>query len=169
MSTLIDVLVAAAVVALIVVRQTRPQRITGGGRRWLVLPAVLVVLALRQPGLVDAHHQALSGLLLGTELVVGLLMGAGWAATSRIWAEPDGSLWSRGTRATAAVWAAGIAVRLGLAGLGALYGVHQGTGALLLALAASVLVRRGMLVVRSGALRPSYGDGAPAVSWKDRV
>ncbi|MFF2524967.1 DUF1453 domain-containing protein [Streptomyces liangshanensis] len=168
MSTLIDVLVAAAVVALIAARQTRPQRIAAGGRRWLVLPAILVVVALRGPGLLGAHHQALSAGLLGAELVVGLLMGAGWAATSKIWAEPDGSLWSRGTRATAAVWVLGIAVRFGLAGLGALQGVHQGTGAVLLALAASLLVRRGMLAMRSRAVRP-LGAGAPAVSPKDRV
>ncbi|MGW2057384.1 hypothetical protein ACWCOZ_26315 [Streptomyces sp. NPDC001840] len=59
-------------------------------------------------------------------------------------------------------------------GIGALAGVHQGTGALLLALAASVLVRRGMLVMRARTARPPYGDGsaaagAAAAPWKDRV
>ncbi|MEV6424350.1 DUF1453 domain-containing protein [Streptomyces sp. NPDC051662] len=169
MSSLLNVLVAVAVVALIAARQLKPQRVTADGHRWLVLPVILVVVALREPGLLDSRELSLSALLLGAELVVGLLMGAGWARTSRIWTERDGSVWSRGTKATAGVWVAGIALRLGLMGLGALIGVHQGSGALLLALAASVLVRRGMLVWWARAGRPSYGDGVAAAPWKDRV
>lgn len=174
MSALVNVLVIIAAVALIAARQLRPQRITADGRRWLVLPVILVVLALREPGLLDQHHRSLSVLLLGAELLVGLVMGVGWARTSRLWTDQDGTLWSRGTKATIAVWIGGIALRAGLMGIGALAGVHQGTGALLLALAASVLVRRGMLVMRARTARPPYGDGsaaagAAAAPWKDRV
>ncbi|MEU3187519.1 DUF1453 domain-containing protein [Streptomyces sp. NPDC006923] len=168
MSSFIDVLLTAGVVALVAVRQFRPQRITVEGRGRLVVPAVLVFLALRRPGLLDAHRPILSALLLGAELVVGLLLGAGWARTSRVWTAGDGSAWARGTRATAVVWIGGLAARAALMGLGAPAGVHQGTGVLLLALAASVLVRRGMLGWRVRADRPSpVGDAAPA--WKDRV
>ncbi|MFD8968566.1 DUF1453 domain-containing protein [Streptomyces sp. NPDC059568] len=169
MSSPIDILVIVAAVALVAVRQFRPQRITTGGRGWLVLPVVLAVVALSQPGLIDAHDRSLSVLLLGAELVVGLVMGAGWAWTGRLWTAEDGSVWTKGTGATVAVWIGGIALRAGLMGIGALIGVHQGSGALLLALAASVLVRRGMLVWRARAVHPSYGDGTAAAPWKDRV
>ncbi|MYZ34068.1 MULTISPECIES: DUF1453 family protein [unclassified Streptomyces] len=169
MSSPIDILVIVAAVALVAVRQFRPQRITIGGRGWLVLPVVLAVVALSQPGLTDAHDRSLSVLLLGAELVVGLVMGAGWAWTGRLWTAEDGSVWTKGTGATIAVWIGGIALRAGLMGIGALIGVHQGSGAVLLALAASVLVRRGMLVWRARAVHPSYGDGTAAAPWKDRV
>ncbi len=177
MSGLADVLVALAVVVLIVIRQIRPQRVTPG-RRWWVVPAVLVVFALRSPGthgFIDAQRPLASGLLLAAELVTGLLMGAAWAWTSRVWTESDGSVWARGTKATTAVWIGGIALRLGLAGLGALIGVRQGTGALLLALAVSLLVRSGILVWRARSVSPvpgqaaAYGDGVQAASRKDPV
>ncbi|MFC9429044.1 DUF1453 domain-containing protein [Streptomyces sp. NPDC056987] len=169
--SLVDALLIAAVVVLVVVRQFRAQRVAAGGGRPYVLPVVLVVLALRQPGLLGAHDRPLSLVLLGVELVVGVVMGAGWAWTSRLWTEPDGTVRSKGTWATLAVWAAGIAVRLGLMGAGALLGVHQGSGALMLALASSVLVRQATLTwrVRTAAGGAPYGGGVAPAPWKDRV
>jgi hypothetical protein len=174
MSTLVDVVAALAVVTLIVVRQVRPQRAIGG-RRWWIVPAVLIYLAVREPGLLDPRHQAAAALLLAAELLIGILMGAAWAWTSRIWTESDGSVWVRGTKATVAVWIIGIAVCLALAGVGVLMGIHQGSSALLLALAASLLVRSGLLAWRAGLMNgtpgraTSYGDGVRAASWKDPV
>ncbi|MFE3830705.1 DUF1453 domain-containing protein [Streptomyces sp. NPDC059092] len=191
LSSLIDVLLIAAVVVLVVARQLKARRVATGGRGVLVVPAVLVFLALRRPGLLGADERPLSLALLGVELVVGVAMGAGWAWTTRLWTGPDGTVRSKGTRATLAVWAIGIAVRLGLTGLGALLGVHQGSGALMLALAASVLVRDGILALRartgavpsaredgedgpqrdgvSYARGASYGGGVASAPWKDRV
>ncbi|MFK8908580.1 DUF1453 domain-containing protein [Streptomyces sp. YS-3] len=170
MSSLVNVLVAVAVVALIVSRQVRPQRLADA-KRWWVVPAVLVWLGIRQKGLVDPDHHLVSAVLLGIELATGLLMGAAWAWTSKVWSEPDGSVWTRGTRATAAVWVLGIAVRVGLAVIAALAGIRMGTGALLLGLAASLLVRGGILAWRARSLPASYGvAAAPARPlWKDRV
>ncbi|WP_369375816.1 DUF1453 domain-containing protein [Streptomyces sp. cg36] len=171
MSALVNVLVAVAVVALIVSRQVRAQQLTDA-KRWWIVPAVLVYLSVRQQGLVDPDHHVVSVLLLGAELVTGLLMGAAWAWTTKVWAEPDGSVWTKGTRATAAVWGVGIAVRLGLVGLGALAGIHLGTGALLLGLAASLLVRSGILVWKAQSVRASYGATGGTTArplWKDRV
>ncbi|WP_405776408.1 DUF1453 domain-containing protein [Streptomyces sp. NBC_00859] len=170
-STLTDVAVAVAVVALVLVRQFRPQRVDHD-RRWWLLPVVLVFVALRQHGLLDTHHPALSVLVIGAELLAGLAMGAGWAWTTKVWNEPDGSVWTRGTKATAAVWTVGLIVRFGVAGAGALAGVSLGTGAMLLALAASLLVRSGVLAWRAGRIRPSYGvsaAGSPGWARKDRV
>ncbi|GHC81749.1 DUF1453 domain-containing protein [Streptomyces flavofungini] len=148
-----SLLILAAVV-LVVVRQTQPQRMSGSKRWWLV-PVVLAYVGLKDSGLIDTQHEAASVALLGGEILVGLLMGAAWAWTSRIWTEPDGSVWTRGTKSTAVVWLVGIAARLGLMGIGLLIGIHQGSGALLVALAASLLVRAGVLELRAQALRPA--------------
>jgi hypothetical protein len=157
MSGLVSVLVVLAVVALIVVRQVRPQR--AGRSRWWLVPVVLLVLALRGPALLDAHHRTASVLFLAAELLVGVVMGVAWAWTSRIWTEPDGSVWTRGTKATAAVWVGGILLRVGLAALAAVMGIHQGSGTLLLALAGSLLVRSGLLAWRAEQVKavPAYG------------
>jgi hypothetical protein len=164
MSGLVDALVALAVVALIVVRQVRPQRLTANRRLW-ALPLVLGYLAVRDggpAGLVDSGHRTASVLLLAGEIVIGLLMGAAWAWSSRIWTESDGSVWTRGTKATVGVWIGGIALRLGLAGAGALAGVHQGTGALLFALALSLLARSGLLLWRARTVAPATAPAAGA-------
>lgn len=174
MSGLAHALLIAAAAVVIVVRQFRARRITAD-RRWWIMPAVLVFLALREPGLLDLHHHAESALLLGAELLIGLATGAGWAWTTRIWTEPDGTVWSRSTKAGVAVWVVGIALRVGLFGLGTALGVHQDSSALLLALAATLLVRSGILVWRSQSAAPAevngmaYGYGMPRRSWKEHV
>lgn len=174
MPELVKVLVIAAVVVLVVARQFSAREITTE-RRWWVLPVVLAVVALREPGTLDAHHRAESAVLLGAELLIGVAIGAGWAWTTRIWAGPDGAVWSRSTKASAAVWGLGIAVRVGLFALGAVLGVHQNSSALILALAATLLVRSGFLVLRAhsvSAAAPSaaaYGDFEARPARKERV
>ncbi|MEW2403586.1 DUF1453 domain-containing protein [Streptomyces sp. NPDC046862] len=174
MSGLVDALVIITVVVLVVVRQFRVRRISAD-RRWWIVPAVLVFLAVREPGLLDPDHPTESALLTGAELLVGLAIGAGWAWTTRIWAEPDGTVWSKSTKASAVVWAVGITVRVALLGVGALLGIRQGSSALLLALAATLLVRSGLLVWRARSLHrtsgtsTAYGDGVARPSWKERV
>ncbi|MFE6483961.1 DUF1453 domain-containing protein [Streptomyces sp. NPDC057757] len=175
MSGLVNALAILAVVALVIVRQFRAQQISAD-KRWWVLPAVLGFIALREPGVIDAHHQAEAVLLLGTELLIGLATGAGWAWTTRIWAAPDGSVWGKGTKASVAVWVVGIGLRVGLFGVGSLLGVHQDTTAMVLvALAATLLVRSGVLAWRSRTLHPAsfqsaaYGDGVPGTPWKERA
>ncbi|MEU5182864.1 DUF1453 domain-containing protein [Streptomyces longwoodensis] len=162
MSGLVDALVIVAVAALVIARQMRAVRVDAD-RRWWLLPGILVVVALREPGVLDAHHQATSAALLAAELLVGLAIGAGWAWTTRLWTEPDGTVWSKSTKASAAVWLVGIAVRVGLFALGTALGVHQGSAALMIALAATLLVRSGVLVQRARwtqgpAGSPAYGD-----------
>ncbi|MEV4032833.1 DUF1453 domain-containing protein [Streptomyces umbrinus] len=174
MSGLVDVLVILAVVVLVIARQFRTRRIATD-RSWWVVPAVLVFLALREPGLLDPDHRTLSVLLLGAELLVGLATGIGWAWTTRIWRTPDGRVWSRSSKASGLVWTVGIAVRAGLFGLGAALGLHQDSSALLLALAVTLLVRSGIMVRRAQTLPPAsgqsaaYGDGMPQPSRKERV
>ncbi|MFF3942560.1 DUF1453 domain-containing protein [Streptomyces phaeofaciens] len=175
MSGLVDALLIVAVVVVVIVRQFRASRVDTD-RRWWILPGILAVVALREPGLLDAHHHTASALVLGAELIVGVAMGAGWAWTTRIWVEPDGAVWSRSTKASALVWGVGIALRVGLFALGAVAGIHQDSSALLLALAATLLVRSGVLMRRVSALHgtaaahgAAYGDDVPRSAWKERV
>ncbi|WP_405882981.1 DUF1453 domain-containing protein [Streptomyces sp. NBC_01136] len=174
MSGLVNALVILAVVVLVVARQFRTRRINTD-RRWWIVPAILAVMALREPGLIDPHHRTEASLLLGAELLIGLATGVAWAWTTRIWAAPDGAVWSKSTKASAAVWGVGIGLRLGLFGMGVLLGVHQNSSALLLALAVTLLVRSALLVWRSQSLPPveaqgaAYGDAVPQSSWKERV
>lgn len=174
MSALVNVVVIVAVVALVIARQFRTRRVTGD-RKLLLEPAILTVLALREPGLLDPHHHTASAALLAAELLIGLATGAGWAWTTRIWTEADGSVWSRSTKASALVWLLGIALRMGLYATGAAAGVKQGTTALLLALAATLLVRSGILLWRARLQLPAahrtaaYGDGMSRPSWKEGV
>ncbi|MFJ9726725.1 DUF1453 domain-containing protein [Streptomyces sp. NPDC101209] len=174
MSGLINALAIAAVAVLVIVRQFRAQPI-GAGRRWWLVPVVLAFVALREPGLADAHHRIASVVLLGAELLIGLATGAGWAWTTRIWAEPDGVVWSKSTKSSVTVWIVGIALRVGLFALGTAVGVHQDSSALLLALAATLLVRSGILLWRSQstspapAVAPAYGDHTVRSAPKERV
>ncbi|MFE0177257.1 DUF1453 domain-containing protein [Streptomyces sp. NPDC059002] len=170
MSGLANAVVICAVVLLVIVRQFKAQPIDTD-RRWWLIPAVLVFMAVREPDLIDHRHQAVSVALLVAELFVGLAMGVGWARTSHVWAEADGTVWSKGTKATALVWAVGIGLRLGLFGVGVMLDVRQGSAALMLALAATLLVRSGLLLHRAGAGRRTYGvaDAAYEPLRKDPV
>ncbi|MFF0289524.1 DUF1453 domain-containing protein [Streptomyces sp. NPDC005262] len=170
MSGLVNALLILAVVAFVVVRQCSARRISDD-RRWWILPGVLLAMSMREPGLTDPHHEVLSVVVLGAELAVGLVTGAGWGWTARLWREPDGSLWSKGTKATVFVWTGGLVLRAALYGVAALMGIHQGSAALMTALAVTLLVRSGVLMWRARQMRPAYGgaaDGIPSrAAWKD--
>ncbi|MET9081620.1 DUF1453 domain-containing protein [Streptomyces sp. NPDC004237] len=177
MSGLVNALLIVAVVVVVIVRQFRARPIDTG-RRWWLLPVVLAVVALREPAVLDAHHRTGSALLLGTEILVGLVMGAAWAWTTRLWTEPDGVVWTKSTKASGMVWIGGLAVRVGLFALGALLGIHQDSSALMLGLAVLLLVRSGILVRRAQSLPSAasaggpgraYGDGMARVTRKEGV
>ncbi|MEU6770252.1 DUF1453 domain-containing protein [Streptomyces sp. NPDC046759] len=168
MSGLVNALVIVAVAAIVIARQFRARAIDTD-RRWWLLPLILAVVALREPGILDAHHRVESVVLLAVELLIGAVMGAGWAWTTRIWTEPDGVVWSKSTKASAVVWAVGIALRIGLFALGLALGLHQDSSALMLGFAGTLLVRGGVLVWRARSLgpashlAPAYGDAMPSV------
>ncbi|MET9505007.1 DUF1453 domain-containing protein [Streptomyces sp. NPDC006622] len=172
MSGLVNALLIVAVAAVVIVRQFRAGRVDTD-RRWWLLPGILAVVGLREPGLLDARHPTASVAILTAEVLVGLATGAGWAWTTRIWVEADGAVWSKSTRASVAVWVIGIGLRVALFAYGAGPGVHQGSSALLIALAATLLVRSGILTWRVRTLdrapAPAYGDAAHRPSRKERV
>jgi hypothetical protein len=154
MSGLVDVVLIVAVIALVLVRQMRPRRVASGGRWWL-LPAVLVLTSVRQHGLFDPHHESLSVALLVGDLVVGIGMGTVWAFTTRIWVDESGVVWCKGTKATLAAWVGGVLLRIGLAAVGAELGVHESNGSTMLALAATLLIRTGLVLWKARELEPA--------------
>src|SRR5437764_1118580 len=124
MSGVVNALLIVAVAVIVIVRQFRARAINTD-RRWWLIPVVLVVVALREPGILDAHHRTESALLLMVELIIGAATGAGWGWTTRLWREPDGVVWSKSTKASVAVWIVGIALRIGIYGIGSALGLHQ--------------------------------------------
>ncbi|MFI2240243.1 DUF1453 domain-containing protein [Streptomyces chrestomyceticus] len=156
MSGLLNVLVIVAIIAVMVVRQVKPQRLASEGRRWWLLPAVLGFMAVREPGLIDSAHPTGSAALLAVGVLLGLLTGAGWAWTMRIWTDEDGQVWSAGRWVTAVAWVLGAGLRFGLYGIAVLVGVHLGTQATMLTVAATLLARTGTLMWRAQQLRPTY-------------
>lgn len=163
MSGISTALVIVAVVALVLVRQFQAQRIDTD-KRWWMLPALLAFLALREPDLLDGHRPVAALALLVVEIVVGALMGFGWGMSTRVWRDDVGSVWAKGTRATAAVWIGGLALRAGLYAVGAALGLKQGSSALLLALAATLLIRSGVQIRRAAAATPLAPAAPPAAT-----
>ncbi|MFF8193034.1 DUF1453 domain-containing protein [Streptomyces bobili] len=153
MAWLVNALLIAAVAALAIGRQFRAGRVDTD-RRWWV-PGILAFVALREPDLLGADHPTASAAVLAADLLVGLAVGAGWAWTTRIWVETDGAVWSKSTKASVVVWTGGVGLRAGLFACGAMVGVHQGSSALILALAATLLVRTGVLAWRVQSLNLS--------------
>ena len=156
MSGLLNNLVIVAVVVMVLVRQFQAQRVSADNKKWWLVPVVLTVMAVREPGLLDPAHHSVSAALLAVGLLLGLAGGAAWAWTSRMWTDAEGAVWTKGGWATAGVWLGSMALRLGLYGIAALMGVHQGAPATMLSVAAMLLTRTGVTVWRAQSLRPTY-------------
>ncbi|GGU48445.1 DUF1453 domain-containing protein [Streptomyces albospinus] len=156
MSGWLNIVAMIAVVVIVFARQFMAQRITSEGKKWWLLPVILAVMALRQPDLLDPAHHAASAVLLAMTLLIGLASGAAWAWTTRIWTDVDGAVWTKGTWAAAGVWLCGTALRLGLMGIAAVLGVHQGSQATLLSVAAMLLTRAGVTTWRAQAVQQTY-------------
>ncbi|MGW7575009.1 DUF1453 domain-containing protein [Streptomyces sp. NPDC054765] len=156
MSGLLNIVVITAAVAWVFVRQFQAQRVTSEGKKRWLIPVVLTVMAVRQPGLLDPGHHMASAVLLGVEILIGLACGAGWAWTTRIWTDTDGAVWTKGSWAAAGVWLCGMALRLGLMGIAAFLGIHQGSAATMLSVAAMLLTRAGVTTWRARVVQPTY-------------
>lgn len=143
-----EVAVIVAVVALVMVRQLRPQRTSTDAKSWWVLPAVLILVTVRKGGLVDPESPALSVALLAASVLAGAATGVAWAWTTRVWTDDSGAYWAQGGAATLGVWAGGALARVALHGVALLAGVQQGSAATVLALAAALLTRSGAVILR---------------------
>ena len=157
MNSTANVALVVVVVLYVVARQFQPRRVSADGRRMLVVPALLAVLAFRDGNLVDPTHKAAAAALLVIGIVVEVGMGFAWGFTTRIWRDASGAVWYKGTRATAFAWTGMIVVRVLLYLLASALGVVSGQGALMLSLAAVLLVRKAVVTWRAREVGPSYG------------
>lgn len=157
MGGLLNIAAIVAAVVFVFIKQFSAQRITSEGRKWWLIPAVLAFLALREPGLLDPAHRTASAVLLAVGLLIGLACGAGWAWTTRIWTDADGVVWTKGSWAAAGVWLCAMVLRGGLMALAAVLGVHQGSPAILLSVAAMLLTRTGVTTWRARNVQRTYG------------
>ncbi|MEV3860067.1 DUF1453 domain-containing protein [Streptomyces sp. NPDC050095] len=167
MSGLSTVLVIVAVVALVLVRQFRTQRLSAD-RKWWLLPVILGISAVNNGSLVDAHHVSGSVALLVVELLVSVGIGIGWAVTTRVWGDDRGDVWTKGTAATAGIWLGGVVARVGVVGIGLALGIHLGMSTLMLGFALSLLVRSGLLMLRAEGERSAYVGPVGQPVWEDR-
>ncbi|RFU84434.1 DUF1453 domain-containing protein [Streptomyces triticagri] len=142
--------------------QFRPQRLSAEFMHGWLLPAALVLAAVRGGGPVDSGRPSLSVLLLVAGSVTGLVAGGLWARTSDVWVDLSGAAWSRARGRTALVWAGAVAVGAGLSGITVLAGVQQGAEAAMLALAAALVARTAVVALRAGPWRGSGGRAAAA-------
>jgi hypothetical protein len=159
MPAVANVVLIIAVVGYVLFRQFQARRWNPNPRRLLVVPAVLAFMALRDPHLLDPHHQALAAVFLVGGVLVEIGLGAVWGFTTRIWADAEGAIWSKGTMASLFAWIGMMVVRIALYAAAAALGVAQGQAGLLLALAALLLVRGAVVTwrAREFAPAPAYG------------
>ncbi|SDK32282.1 DUF1453 family protein [Streptomyces indicus] len=166
MSEIVNGLLIVAVVAVLVLHQFKARQLAEE-RRWWVVPVVLAFVAARKPDLLGDGNTTAAAALLAVELVLSLAAGALFARTTRVWRAEDGAVRTKATKLTLAVWAGGIVVRVALYGISGAFGVHQGSAALMLGLAAMLLARAGVLQWRTRAYREVVGYPRPA--WKDHM
>ncbi|MFC7302692.1 DUF1453 domain-containing protein [Streptomyces monticola] len=144
-----EFLILAAVLAVVLVQQFRPQKVATDRRHGWLLPAALVLVSLRGPGLVDGEQAALSAVLLAAVLAAGIGTGVLWAWTSRTWTDSEGVIRVQGGVRSAVVWAGGLAAQLALYGVALPTGVQQSGAAAVPALAAVLLARTAVLTWRT--------------------
>ncbi|HEU5356720.1 MAG TPA: hypothetical protein VFU65_19790 [Actinocrinis sp.] len=115
--TIVQVLIAVAVLVLVIGRRFAPHPIKDDRRRWR-LPLVLVVIGIAN--LVQLRHHTPPITLTGTDLafliaggLISAVLGAMRGFTVRIYTR-GGQPMQRYTIATAALWIGTIAVRVGL-------------------------------------------------------
>lgn len=155
--TLVQLLIAIAVVVLIIGRRFAPRPVSGDRRRWR-LPIVLAVIGVANLAQLSHHTPPIT--LTGTDtafLIAGGLISAVLGAlrgfTVRI-SSQGGELIQRYSIATAALWLATIGLRIGMDLLAPSFGVAKAvaSASLLLMLGVSLLGESLAITARTGGL-----------------
>lgn len=79
-----------------------------------------------------------------------------------IWADEGGTVWTTGGWAAACVWLCGPVPRIGLMGIAAAMGIHQGIAATMLSVAAMLLTCAGASTWCARTVQHTYGVLSPA-------
>jgi hypothetical protein len=109
-----NIVIGVAVVALVIVRQmsTRRVREDSSLRLTLILGVIGIVLMVQAVKGHTLPSRAVVVVVVG--LVLAVVLGAARALTVRIWRDPSGTAWRRGTPWTAALWVVSLAAHVGL-------------------------------------------------------
>lgn len=157
---LTNVIIGIVVLGLLIYRQLVARRVSASSLRLtLILGVIGIVEAVN---FLSKHHGGgLTIAALGGSLVLAVVFGLLRAATVRVWIK-DGVAWTQGNWITALLWVAAVAAHLGY---DALLDPHRGTSGLgsatiVLYLAISLAVQRGLVLMRARRLDPSAA-GAP--------
>jgi hypothetical protein len=110
-TTIVSIVVGAAVAALLVVRQLRAQPVNANLR----LPLILGIIGLIElTNYLQKNHLGRTAIVaLAGSLVLAAVLGAARAATVRLWLR-DGQPWRQGNWLTGLLWVVSLAAHFGL-------------------------------------------------------
>jgi len=152
---LTNVVLGIAVLGLLIYRQMMARRVSASSLRLtLILGVIGIIEAVNY--LSKHHGGALTIAALAGSLVLAVVFGLVRAATVKVWIK-DGVAWTQGSWLTALLWVVAVAAHLGY---DALFDHHKGTSGvgsatIVLYLAISLAVQRGLVLLRARRIDPS--------------
>ena len=156
-----DIVLGAAVLALLIYRQLVARPVSASALRLLVILGAVGLLQTAQ-FLGQNHSGVLTYGLIAGSLALAAAFGALRAATVRIWMA-DGQAWSRGNWLTALLWLAAVAAHLGYDALVADGHGSRGLGSATVVLYLAISLGFQRIIVQQRARRLQPG-GHPAFS-----
>jgi hypothetical protein len=150
-----DVVIGIAVLGLLIYRQLVARRVSASSLRLTLILGVIGII--QAVDYLSKHHGgALTVAALAGSLVLAVVFGLLRAATVRVWIK-DGAAWTQGNWLTALLWVLAVGAHLGY---DALFDHHKGTSGvgtatIVLYLAISLAVQRGLVLLRARRLDPS--------------
>jgi hypothetical protein len=142
----VDIGGALLITAFLVWNQMRSRPIVA--QRMALIPVLLVILGLIQPGSVVPRTALGVGLLvLGLALALGFGVARGRVA--KVWVGPGDQFWRRGTSWLLALWVASILVKVGLDLGGSQMGAPIPGGDLFVELGVTLAAQNAVLLMRS--------------------
>lgn len=157
---LTNVLIGIVVLGLLIYRQMVARRVSASSLRLTLILGVIGIVEAAD--FLSKHHGgAVTVAALAGSAVLAIVFGALRAATVRVWIK-EGAAWTQGSWVTALLWVAAVAAHLGY---DALLDHHKGTSGLgsatiVLYLAITLAVQRGLVLVRARRLDPA-ATGTP--------
>lgn len=152
---LTNIVLGVAILGLLIYRQLVARRVSASSLRLtLILGVIGVVEAVDY--LSKHHGGTLTIAALAGSLVLAVVFGLLRAATVRVWIK-DGAAWTQGNWLTALLWVVAVAAHLGY---DALFDHHKatsgvGSATIVLYLAISLAVQRGLVLLRARRLDPA--------------
>jgi hypothetical protein len=163
--TLLYLVIGVAVLGLLIFRNLRAQPVRQVNQRLFLILGVIGLIETYQ--YMSAHHTGSIGVVaLVGSLVLAAVFGVIRAMTVRIWVK-DGQPWSQGNLLTAVLWVIALGAHLGY---DALLNAHKdisglGDATVLLYLAVSLAVQRGIILTRANRLDPVAGTRTGQPTW----